>query len=88
MTAMYQETRARITEFLEQYVRPSPESLMPDGCLTDDGIAFSIALLLDQDVFEHEYDLKRQALKDFYVITPDELFYRSRRKRKRTPPGK
>ena len=81
MMDMYQETRVRITEFLEQYVRPSPESLLPDGCLTDAAIEQSIALLLDSDVFEHEYDLKRQALKDFSVIIPDELFSRARRKK-------
>ena len=73
MTTMYQETRARITEFLEQYVFPLPKSLTTDGYFSDAAIEFTIALLLDRDVFADEDDLKRQA-----IFIPDKLFHRAR----------
>ena len=65
----------RLHEFFCQYIRPYSRQIYDaDGLISTATMKEAVHLLLDNKVFDNKYALKREALKDFEVIIPDELF--------------
>lgn len=65
----------RVSDFFLEYVRPhDKESYTPLGNLTFTTMRNASKKLLDEDVFSDVSDMRQQAMKDFGVILPEELF--------------
>ena len=65
----------RISNFFLEYVKPYDRGLLTGSCnLTLAARKQAIRLLLEENIFESEYEIKAQAVKDFNVILPCELF--------------
>ena len=67
--------KERLHEFFCQYIRPFSRQIYDaDGLLSTETMKEAVRLLLDNKVFDNKHDLKLEALKNFEVIIPDELF--------------
>lgn len=67
--------KERLHEFFTQYVKPTGRlSYDPDGNISFATMKEAVALLLENHVFESDYEMKMEALREFEVIIPYELF--------------
>lgn len=63
-----------VSDFFEGYVKSPRSGYTEEGNFTDEVIKASAKMLLDEKVFESEQEMKEEALKDYGIILPAEIF--------------
>ena len=64
----------KVSAFLLEYVMPRKAGYEEDGTMTEKAMKVAIKLLLDENVFKSENDIKKQAVVDYGVVLPCTIF--------------
>lgn len=68
------EWREKASDFFQGYCRMRRKFIADDGCLSLEGMQFAAHFLLQSEVFDSADEMRKEALSDYGITLPDDVF--------------